>query len=50
MYNTMKFELSLLRTITNDFSEEQRVGSGSFGEVYRVCMTNHFVYSTSDLY
>lgn len=28
--------LDLLREITNDFSEERRIGSGSYGKVYLV--------------
>jgi len=30
-------KLKLLREITNNFSEAQKVGSGGYGDVYRVC-------------
>ena len=31
--------LSLLESITNCFSDDQRIGSGGFAVVYKVCMT-----------
>lgn len=31
--------LDILKKITNDFSEEQKIGSGGFGNVYKVCIT-----------
>uniref|UniRef100_A0A452XSJ3 Protein kinase domain-containing protein n=1 Tax=Aegilops tauschii subsp. strangulata TaxID=200361 RepID=A0A452XSJ3_AEGTS len=31
-----RLELSLLERITNRFSDERRIGSGGFGEVYLV--------------
>jgi hypothetical protein len=33
--------LELLREITNDFSEERRLGSGTFGTVYKASNINH---------
>lgn len=33
---SMDFKLQLLEAITNKFSEDQRVGSGVYGDVYRV--------------
>jgi hypothetical protein len=33
----MVVKLELLRKITNNFSEAQKVGSGGYGDVYRVC-------------
>jgi len=39
----MDFELHYLTAITNDFSEEQKISSGAFGNVYKVCMSNDFV-------
>lgn len=41
----MDIELELLEKITNKFSEDQKVGSGGYGDVYRVCMTNDYVLS-----
>ena len=32
----MVVKLELLRTITNNFSDAQKVGSGGYGDVYRV--------------
>lgn len=31
----MDLELRVLETITNNFSEEQKVGSGMYGDVYK---------------
>lgn len=36
----LPIKLSVLQSITNDFSEEQIIGSGGFGIVYKVCLTN----------
>jgi len=33
--------LELLREITNDFNEEQRVGRGTFGTVYKASNIDH---------
>jgi hypothetical protein len=30
--------LHLLEEITNDFSDDQKVGAGSYGSVYKVCL------------
>jgi hypothetical protein len=33
-------KLHLLRTITEDFSKKMRIGSGGYGEVFKVGMVN----------
>ena len=40
----MDFELHEIEAITNNFAEEQKVGSGGYGDVYRVWLTNHFIF------
>ncbi|MFS9531683.1 hypothetical protein Q6247_26320, partial [Klebsiella pneumoniae] len=40
----LSLKLSLLKAITNDFSEEQIIGSGGYGTVYKVCVTNPSFY------
>lgn len=44
----MDFELHLIKSITNNFSKNQEVGSGAYGAVYRVMNTfyNNFSIST----
>ncbi|CAL4991692.1 unnamed protein product [Urochloa decumbens] len=39
----LNFKLSLLRTITNDFSEEQIIGKGGFGVVYKGVLGDELV-------
>lgn len=34
----MDFKLHVLESITNNFSEESKVGSGAYGNVYKVCL------------
>lgn len=34
----MNFQFEMLAKITNNFSEDRKVGSGGFGDVYMVCM------------
>ncbi|XP_020160812.1 uncharacterized protein [Aegilops tauschii subsp. strangulata] len=36
----MDFKLQLLEAITDNFSEEQKLGSGDYGEVYRAVLDN----------
>jgi hypothetical protein len=33
----VKMPFKLLQEITNNFGEDQRIGNGAFGEVYKVC-------------
>lgn len=33
----ISLKLSVLETITKNFSEEQIIGSGAYGTVYKVC-------------
>lgn len=40
---TTVMPLDLLREITNDFSEERRIGSGSYGKVYLVRLMLYMV-------
>ena len=40
---TAELPLDLLREITNDFSEERRIGSGSYGKVYLVRLMLYMV-------
>ncbi|CAL4979922.1 unnamed protein product [Urochloa decumbens] len=39
----LSLKLSLLQTVTNDFSEEQIIGSGGFGTVYKGVLGDEFV-------
>jgi hypothetical protein len=34
-------KLCLLQAITEEFSEKMKIGSGGYGEVYKVGMVNH---------
>jgi interleukin-1 receptor-associated kinase 1 len=45
----MDFRLHLLEAITDNFSEQRKVGTGGYATVYKVCMTNLCVSSTSSL-
>uniref|UniRef100_A0A453T889 Protein kinase domain-containing protein n=1 Tax=Aegilops tauschii subsp. strangulata TaxID=200361 RepID=A0A453T889_AEGTS len=38
--SSMDFKLQLLEAITDNFSEEQKLGSGDYGEVYRAVLDN----------
>lgn len=44
----LPIKLSVLQSITNDFSEEQIIGSGGFGIVYKVCLTNSWFYQLQE--
>ena len=42
----MDIKLVEIEAITNNFAEEQKVGSGGYGDVYRVCSftTDHCIF------
>jgi len=41
----MNFDFGYIKSITDNFSEERKVGSGGYGDVYRVEMANHYTSS-----
>ena len=36
-------KLHLLKSITEDFSKKMKIGSGGYGEVFKVGMVNHLI-------
>ena len=38
---SLKFDIGVIRTATNNFSEDRKLGEGGFGEVYRVLIMIH---------
>ena len=38
-------QLHLLKTITEDFSKKLKIGSGGYGEVYKVGMVTHIMFN-----
>ena len=34
----------MLKTITDDFSENMKIGIGGYGEVYKVCIVTYIIF------
>jgi len=43
----LQFDLSIIKTATNTFSHENKIGKGGFGEVYKVRKCDSFLFILS---
>lgn len=42
--DALQYNFNLVRAATNDFSEENKLGRGGFGVVYKVYIPNKILY------
>ena len=44
LFRSQAIKLHLLKSITEDFSEKMKIGSGGYGAVYKVPIVNHIMF------